>query len=85
MLVPKREELGDTVEKYKGKSFLICVKLGLNSIKCNNVFSKEIKSLHVSANDVQHRKATNPSKEMLYMKCWSPSDVGHHLPKHIKA
>jgi hypothetical protein len=27
------------------------VKLGLNSIKCNIVFSNKIKPLHVSAND----------------------------------
>jgi hypothetical protein len=34
---------------------------------CNNDFSNKIKPLHVSANDGRHRKATNTSKEMLYM------------------
>jgi hypothetical protein len=43
------------------------VELGLNSIKCNNVFSNKIKPLHVSANDGHHRKATNTSEEMLHM------------------
>jgi hypothetical protein len=33
------------------------VNLGLNSIKCNNVFSNKIKTLHVTANDGHHRKA----------------------------
>jgi hypothetical protein len=42
-------------------------KLRSNSIKCNNVFSNEIKHLHVSANDGHYRKATNTSKEMLHM------------------
>jgi hypothetical protein len=45
----------------------ILVKLGLNSIKCYNVFSNKIKPLHVSANDGHHGKVTNTSKEMLHM------------------
>jgi hypothetical protein len=45
----------------------IQVKLGLNSIKCNNVVSIKIKPLHVSAKDGHHRKATNTSKEMLHV------------------
>jgi hypothetical protein len=63
-------------------------------IKCkyNNVFSNKIKPLHVSANDGHHWKATNTSREhacntceAFPLKCWSPSDDGHHWPKHVKA
>jgi hypothetical protein len=40
----------------------ILAKLGLNSIKCKNVFfSNKIEPLHVSANDGHHQKATNIS------------------------
>jgi hypothetical protein len=46
---------------------LVEVKLGLNFIKCINVFGNKIKLLHVSANDGHHRKGTNTSKEMLHM------------------
>jgi hypothetical protein len=39
------------------------VKLGLNSIKGNNVLNNKIKPLHTSANDDHDQKATNTSKE----------------------
>jgi hypothetical protein len=33
----------------------VVVKLGLNSVKCNNIFINKIKPLRVSANDGLHR------------------------------
>jgi hypothetical protein len=66
-----REPLLLRPENEKIVVFGLCiymqVKLGLNSIKCNNVSRNKIKPLHISANEGHHRKATNTSKKMLHI------------------
>jgi hypothetical protein len=53
----KRQYLKDNFyDKIAIALYDIQVNLGLNSIKCNNVFNNKIQPLHVLVNDGHHRR-----------------------------